>query len=258
MIKKRLVASVIVKNDQVVQSFNYKKFLPVGKIKPVIANLERWAVDEIIVSVIDRTLNSLGPNYKILNEIKELSINTPLTYSGGIRNLNDAVQLIKNGADRVCVESLVTRNYDELKKISYSLGRQSLIVSIPLFIKNNTVHFYDYLNKTSKKIPTNFLNIFKNHICSEVIVKDINAHNNQDVKNFFDYRIIKKINFHNNILILDGGVDSHLTINKMLSYKNVSAAVIGNSLYHKELSYQFFKKLAKSVYLRKETYSENI
>jgi len=257
MLKKRLIASVIIKDGYVVQSFNYKKYLPIGKVQPVIKNLDRWCVDEIFITSIDRSQNVSGPDYSILDQIGELSINTPLTYSGGIRSVKDAIQVIKCGADRICVETIIENNYQEFKKISENVGKQSLLASMPLFLKNNKVYFYDFKNKTSKIIPSNFFNALKSHLCSEVIIKDINAHNYGDKKNFFEFKIINKINFYNNVLILDGGIDSHLTINKILSCKNVSAAVIGNSLYYNELSYQFFKKISKSKYLRKQTFNEN-
>lgn len=53
--KTRLVAMVTVLDEIVVQSFSYKKYLPIGSPAVICENLSRWGADEIIVSFIDRS-----------------------------------------------------------------------------------------------------------------------------------------------------------------------------------------------------------
>tara|TARA_E500000331_G_C16966733_1_gene587449 strand:+ start:338 stop:535 length:198 start_codon:yes stop_codon:yes gene_type:complete len=59
MIKKRLISSIIYKDDNVVQSFNYNKFLPIGNIESSVKNLNRWNADEILILSIDRSKKKL-------------------------------------------------------------------------------------------------------------------------------------------------------------------------------------------------------
>ena len=73
MKKKRLSALIVVKNNIAVQSFNYNSYLPIGRPDVLIENYDRWGVDEIIVLVIDRTKNNLGPDFKLLEKISELN-----------------------------------------------------------------------------------------------------------------------------------------------------------------------------------------
>jgi cyclase len=51
--KTRLVAMVTVLDGIVVQSFSYKKYLPIGSPELICENLSRWGADEIIISFID-------------------------------------------------------------------------------------------------------------------------------------------------------------------------------------------------------------
>ena len=53
MLKKRLTAAVTIKNGLVVQSFGYNRYLPIGKPRVVIENLDRWGCDEIFIQIID-------------------------------------------------------------------------------------------------------------------------------------------------------------------------------------------------------------
>ena len=41
MLKKRLIGAITVKNGIAVQSFGYKKYLPIGSPKVIVENLDR-------------------------------------------------------------------------------------------------------------------------------------------------------------------------------------------------------------------------
>ena len=145
MVKKRIIGVITIKNDLVVQSFSYSRYLPIGKPECVVENLDRWGADEILIQVIDKSTNNLGPDLDLLNKIGRLKISTPIIYSGGIRNHKDAIEVIKNGADRIVVDSLLRKDKKELIKISMRLGSQAVIASLPVILKNNEVYFYNYI-----------------------------------------------------------------------------------------------------------------
>ena len=121
MVKKRLIGLITIKNDLAVQSFSYNNYLPLGKPECLIENLDRWGADEILIQVIDRTKKDIGPDFELLKRIGQLKITTPLIYCGGIRNHLDAINIIKHGADRIIVDSLIRKNQKEIPKISKSI-----------------------------------------------------------------------------------------------------------------------------------------
>ena len=47
MLKNRLIASLIIRDGLIVQSFNFKKYLPIGHPRFPIEFVARWDVDEI-------------------------------------------------------------------------------------------------------------------------------------------------------------------------------------------------------------------
>lgn len=55
MLKKRLVGVITVRRGWAVQSFGYRRWLPLGKAEVLAQNLDRWGVDEIFVQAIDRS-----------------------------------------------------------------------------------------------------------------------------------------------------------------------------------------------------------
>ena len=249
MIKKRIIGVVTIKNNLAVQSFSYSKYLPIGNPECVIENLDRWGADEILIQVIDRTKNNLGPDFDLLNKIGKLRISTPIIYAGGINHHKNAVEVIKNGADRIVIDSLLRKDKKELSKISLHLGSQAVIASVPVLLKDDTIYTYDYLSKKEEIIDDNYLSIISDkNLFSEILL--INKET-EGISNSFDCKIISLFPKIDSSLIAFGGISDPEQIKYILSIHKMSAVGIGNFLNYKEHSIQLFKQSAKSNYLRK-------
>ena len=68
MLKKRLIGIVLVKDGWAVQSFGYRRCLPLGKPECLVENLDRWGADEIFVLNIDRSTDNIGPDFELLKK----------------------------------------------------------------------------------------------------------------------------------------------------------------------------------------------
>tara|TARA_B100000787_G_scaffold156959_1_gene133430 strand:+ start:1450 stop:2223 length:774 start_codon:yes stop_codon:yes gene_type:complete len=254
MIKKRILAGVIVKDNQVVQSIGYRNYLPIGKPEIVVGNLDRWQADEILINVIDRSNSNKGPDLEILKKINEINIQTPLIYGGGISKLEDAIKVIKLGADRIVLESIVEENYMELVKISQIIGSQSIVISMPLSINKNKILFYDYKKKKEIEISNFFLNAIKNKLFSELLIVD---YKNQGFMNGFNIEILKKFTYDVPI-ILYGGISGKKNTETILADKRVSALTFGNSLNYSEHSIQKIKNFNKKNFFREPYFQKDI
>lgn len=252
MIKKRLIGSIIIKNNWAVQSFSYKKYLPVGNPISLVKNLNSWGVDEILINVIDRSNLNLGPDFNLLKQIQSLNIETPLIYSGGIQNLDQAKEVLSLGADRIVIDSIIDNNFNELKKISNSIGSQSIIASIPIIKNQGKIFEYNYKNKSIKNISNNKLIMKNNQLASEFLITDVI---NEGYDDKFNVDLIKKFPLKNKKLICFGGIKTKKIIEKILKNKNVSAIAIGNSLNFKEHVVQNLKKKLSKKIFRKEFYT---
>ena len=256
MIKKRLIGVITVKDNLAVQSFGYNKYLPIGKPRILIKNLNRWGADEILINVIDRSLNKLGPDFELLEEINSLKLETPIIYSGGISNLKNALETIKKGADRIIVESIIEDEFSEFKKISTVIGTQSLIISMPVIISlDNNIYIYNYKKKTTERISNNFLNAIKQNLASEILLIDSK---NECFQDKFNLKIIRKFTFKTIPAICFGGISSNKKINEILKHKFVSAVGVGNSLNYKEHALQNLKKKLSKKYFRQEYFTSDI
>ncbi|MDA9692743.1 HisA/HisF-related TIM barrel protein [Prochlorococcus sp. AH-736-N03] len=82
MLKKRIIALLLIRENIVVQSVNFKRYLPVGKPEIAVEALNDWGIDEIIVLDICARRKSLAPNKSLIREIAPYTM-IPLTVGGG-------------------------------------------------------------------------------------------------------------------------------------------------------------------------------
>ena len=244
MRKKRIIASITIKDNLVVQSISYSNFLPLGKLRYFIKNLDRWNVDEILIRDIGANKNN-APNFFVIDEIKNTKCSTPIIYGGGITNLNDAKILFNSGVDRIMIENLFFNNPQECLKIINSIGSQSVILSLSMM----GMKIINYKDK-SEILNIDYSLLFK---ASEVLINDVI---NDGVRNGFDIKILNK--FKNLVpnLICYGGISSINLAKKILKKNNVSAISIGNFLNFSEHYYQNFKKKLKLNNLRNPYYEK--
>ena len=58
------------------------------------------------------------------------NINVPLTVGGGIKKVSDMIELLKSGADKICLNHSTLENEKIINEGSKTLGRQCILVSI--------------------------------------------------------------------------------------------------------------------------------
>ena len=243
MSKRRLIGVITIKNDIVVQSFGYDKYLPIGRPEIVAKNLDRWGADEIIVNVIDRSGDNSGPDYKTLEKILDLKLNTPIVYGGGISTKEDALKVTQYGADRIIIEKIMYSDLSSVRKISQTVGSQALIASMPVSVLNKNILQYNYLTKKLLKINDNFLLAAKEKLMSEIMLIDCK---NEGYERKFNINLLSLFPIKNLPLICFGGISDSRQILEILKSKNVQAIAIGNSLNYKENSIQNIKgKISK-------------
>ena len=255
MLKKRLIGVVTIKNKRVVQSYNYDKYLPLGSPECIVENLDRWCVDEIFVQVIDRSKRELGPDFDLIKTISSLGLSTPLIYGGGISSVEDGIKIIQLGADRLAIDSLLSRNPDVVKDLSYHIGSQALIAVLPISVRDDSLLWMDYHQRTSMELNHDMLQVLGSGVVSEIIISNWEG---EGVSGSFNDKFISNFPIQQGIsLIPFGGVDTKNRVSTLIDNPNVSAIAIGNFLNYSEHSVQLFKnKINNSVVLRPPTYKE--
>ena len=148
-LKKRLIPVILIKDGLVVQSIKFSEYKIIGKPITTISRLNKFGSDEIIILDISknkvyqkfREEDNLSHNKNYLELINQISkVNfIPLSAGGGISNLNDIENMLKNGCDKVVLNTLCIEDINFISKASKIFGSQCLIGSI------------DYVNIKNKR-----------------------------------------------------------------------------------------------------------
>ena len=129
MLKKRVVAVLLVHQGFVVQSIGFRRYLPVGSSEVCVEYLSRWGIDEIVLLDIDATPQRRAPNIELLTRVSRRAF-VPLTVGGGIRTLEDIRTLVHSGADKVSINDAALRDPGLVSVAAAKFGSQSVVVSI--------------------------------------------------------------------------------------------------------------------------------
>lgn len=251
MLKKRLVGVVTVRQGWAVQSFNYRRYLPLGKPEVLVENLDRWGADEILIACIDRSESAQGPDFELLDRIARLGLSTPVIYAGGIRDGVDAIRAVKFGADRVMVDSMLWDLPSELEQLSRELGSQALIANVPVRINDDALLWKNYRSGKERKLDETALGEMHLEWASEVMLTDWTHEGTPDS---FDEKIPDFFPWKEKPLLLFGGLSDAEQVRRVLMPSNVVAAGVGNFLNYKEHAIQKIKQHLVGIPIRSAHY----
>jgi imidazole glycerol-phosphate synthase subunit HisF len=248
MLRKRLIGVVTVKDGWAVQSFGYRRWLPLGRPEVLVANLDRWGADEIMVQCIDRTARGLGPDWALLERIGKLGLSTPMIYSGGLATADDATRAVKLAADRVAFDAAVRRAPEEIDKAGQALGAQAVVVTLPLSRASGELRWLDHVSGAEMPLGTLADDLAKLAI-SEALVVDWHGEGNPGA---FDLGLLDApLGLP---LIAFGGISDGATVKAVLDHPQTVAAAVGNFLSYREHAIQHLRRESAAVSLRPAQY----
>lgn len=153
MLKIRIIPTLLVKETGLVKGVGFNSSRRVGTILPAIKVYNTRQVDELIVVDILATSQNREPDYAMVEEFSSHCF-VPLTVGGGIKTIDHIKQLLKAGADKVCINSTAFDNPDLIKQTSMLFGSQCIVVSIDAAKNsNNEYECYSHSGTT----PTGIL-----------------------------------------------------------------------------------------------------
>ena len=152
MLKTRVIPTLLFKDHGLVKGKKFNSNRGVGSVIPAVKIYNLREVDELIFLDVDITNSKKNLNLDIVREIAQVSF-VPLTVGGGVKNLNDIEDLLKNGADKVSINTEAFKNPKLIKEAAKVFGSQCITVSVD-FCKNVENDPIVWIN--SGQVNTNF------------------------------------------------------------------------------------------------------
>ena len=235
MLKKRIVAVLVIKDGIVVQSIGFRKYLPVGDPLIAVEFLNSWGIDEIILLDIDATNKKRGPDFELISSLSKKCF-VPLTVGGGIKTLEDIRKLIHFGADKIAINKVTLERPDIIGEASRVFGTQCIVVSMD--VKRLGKHRYEVFSDSGSastgKDPVAWAREAERLGAGEILLNSID---NDGAKAGYDLDLIKMISDKIEIpVIVCGGVGHPDHFLEGLTSGGASAAAAGNFFHFTEHS----------------------
>lgn len=129
MLTKRLIPCLDVKNGRTVKGVNFLDLKDAGDPIALSAAYSEKGADELVLLDISATIEGRKTFIETIREVAR-NINIPFTVGGGIGAVGDVYPLLRNGADKVSINSAAVRNPDLIDELVKSYGTQCITVAI--------------------------------------------------------------------------------------------------------------------------------
>lgn len=235
MLKRRLIATLIIKNSIVVQSMNFSSYLPVGKPEIAVEYLNQWGVDEIIILDMDATPKSTALQLDLFRRLSAKGF-VPLTIGGGVASIEDIQSLIHHGADKVAINHAAVKRPKLIKEAATIFGSQCIVAAID--VKKHAEGRYEVYTKSATEAtgldPFAFAKELEAMGAGELLVNTVD---HDGCKEGFDIELIQQIAASVTIPVIAlGGAGNPEHFVQLLQHSTVSGAAAANFFHFLEHS----------------------
>lgn len=251
LLKLRVIPILFIKNGFIVRSEGFNYHQNIGNFKDQADRFNQWDCDELMFIDISRdkhydirrddmNVKTLGSMVDIISEVSKISF-TPLTCGGGIRMLSDAESFIRNGADKITVNTGAYIRPGLIREIANKLGSQCVTVSIDYrVIDDSPVVFVSNGTLNTGMSIFNWINVCEERGAGEFL---LNCIDRDGKANGFDCKTIEAAIQSTSVpVIACGGAGDEVDFLDLASKTSVSGMAAGNYFHFTEQSYPRLKK----------------
>jgi cyclase len=129
MLSKRIIPCLDIKDGRTVKGINFINLRDAGDPVELATQYALEQADELVFLDISATEQKRKTLADLVLKVAA-AIDIPFTVGGGIRSVEDVSILLKNGADKVSINSAAVKNPSLINKLSEQFGSQCIAVAI--------------------------------------------------------------------------------------------------------------------------------
>ncbi|WBL23707.1 imidazole glycerol phosphate synthase subunit HisF [Zunongwangia sp. HRR-M8] len=240
MLTKRIIPCLDIKDGRTVKGVNFVDLRDAGDPVELAAKYAETGADELVFLDISATEERRKTLANLVLRVAE-KVNIPFTVGGGISSVEDVDILLKNGADKVSVNSSAVKNPDLINELSQKFGAQCITVAIDA----KQVSGQWIVHLVGGKVPTE-LDLFEwakeveERGAGEILFTSMN---NDGTKDGFANIALKKLSEDLNIpIIASGGAGNIQHFVDTFKEGKADAALAASVFHFKEIEIPDLKK----------------
>ncbi len=129
MLKKRIIPCLDVRDGRVVKGVQFMGLRDAGDPVELSTRYADEGADELVMLDVSATIEGRVALLETIERIRN-AIAIPLTVGGGVRNIEDARNLLNHGADKISVNSAAVDRPELIVEMSQTFGSQCTVVAL--------------------------------------------------------------------------------------------------------------------------------
>ncbi len=230
MLAKRIIGALDIAGGRVVKGINFENIKDSGDPVQLAKRYESEGIDELVFLDINATNEKRGLMAALAQDIAS-EIYIPFTVGGGLTDVDTMVKIIRNGADRIFINTYAVEHPEIIGKISDRIGTANTVIAIDSGCHNGNYYVYSHGGTLNTGIETiAWAQKAEKLGAGELLVTSINR---DGTKKGFDSALIKKITESVNIpVIASGGAGSPEDFLDI--FKSGADGALAASIFHEE------------------------
>ena len=240
MVAKRIIPCLDIDNNRTVKGINFLNLIDAGDPVELAKIYSDEGADELVFLDITATKDKRKTLSKLAKKISE-NINIPFTVGGGIKSLDDVSSLLRNGADKISINTQAVKTPNLVNEISLRFGNQCVVVAIDAKFVNDSwfVYLVGGREKTKIKLIDWALEV-QDRGAGEILFTSMN---NDGTKSGFALDILQKLSDKLTIpVIASGGAGTIQDFTDVFKIGKADAALAASVFHFKEIEIKNLKE----------------
>lgn len=127
--RPRIIPTLLIDDRDLIKTIRFGSRTYLGDPVNAVKIFNRKYIDELSILDIGATKNHREPDYELLKDIASEAF-MPLSYGGGIKNINQIHDILVTGYEKVILNSILVENPKLIFDATARFGSQSIVASI--------------------------------------------------------------------------------------------------------------------------------
>ena len=244
MLTKRIIPCLDIKNGRTVKGVNFLDLKDAGDPVELAKKYAETGADELVFLDISATEERRATLIDLVRKVAA-AINIQFTVGGGISSVADVDVLLRNGADKISINSSAVKTPDLINEIAAKYGSQCVVVAIDA----KQIDGDWIVHLVGGKVPTD-LNLFdwakevEQRGAGEILFTSMN---NDGTKNGFANEALAKLSEIVNIpIIASGGAGTREHFAETFINGKADAALAASVFHYQEIEIPELKQFLKN------------
>ena len=226
--RPRIIPVLLVDDRDLIKTVNFDKRTYLGDPVNAVKIFNRKGIDELSILDIGASKNKKEPDFELLKDIASEAF-MPLSYGGGITNIEQIRELLAIGYEKVVINTGLIKNPNLITEAAKLFGSQSIVASIDAKKTKKgyecaVVDGHELVNIT----PIELAKKAESLGAGEIIINSIDQ---DGMMHGYDIELVKKVVDSVNISVTAIGGASGIDDLKEVLYKGHAHAAAGGSMF---------------------------